>query len=265
VIDDLFENGVDARYEKALQNFFSGFINMSSGNYEIAKQLTKDCLTISQECGFYWMVLNALELLGDIESSTGSPRQAKFWFEKYMAEAKAMNNHSGEINALRKLGWAARQLMAYDEARNHYHQSIRLAKTYENPLEELYALQQLGFLGLLLGEFEEAIPYFRDAVAISDQMGVPQRTIASIIHIGFSLWMSGEFDQAEIVIQETLDRLAGKPAGSRVFPMICLAEYQIITGRYQEGKTQLQTAHSITKNIFMDHFFKGRLYRNWAG
>ncbi|MFN2233206.1 MAG: BTAD domain-containing putative transcriptional regulator, partial [Anaerolineales bacterium] len=228
IINGLIEAGVDARHEKALLFFLSGIHNLDLGKHPIAKEYAKNCLSISKEIGFDWMVLSAIDLLGDIGNSSGSPREAKFWYEKFLAEAKARNNLSNEIRALHKLGLATRKMMAYDEAQYYYREAISLAKSYNNPMEETYAQQSLGFLSLFLGDFKEAIQHFQGVVSISENLGVPQRALNAMVHIGFSNWMQADFIQADSIFKKVLDQTKNKDENTRVFPIIFDAEYRVM-------------------------------------
>ncbi len=262
IINDLFEVGVDARYEKALLFFIISIKNWDIGKPVVAKQYAEDCLALSKEIGFNWLVLNGLDLLGDIGNAFGSPREAKCWYEKSLAEARTQNHLSGEINALHKLGLAARHLMAYDEARSYYQESISLAKSYANSIEETHILHSLGFLSLFLGEFKGAIQHFRGAISISERLGIPQRALAALVHIGFSKWMLSEFNQAETAFQQALELVKGKDENTRLFPIIFYAEFLLICGQYREAKEQLQIAKTISNHLFISHFVEGRLVRN---
>lgn len=264
IINALFEAGVDARYENALLFFFISIHNLDIGKHDVAKQYAEDCLTLSKEVGFDWLVLSALDLLGDIRNAFGSPREAKYWYEKSLAEARTRDHLSGEINALHKLGLAARHLMAYDEARNYFQESISLAKSYANPIEETGILQSLGFLSLFLGEFKQAIQHFREAISISGRLGVPQRALSGLVHIGFSKWMRSEFEGAEAIFQQALELVKGKDENTRSFPIIFYAEFLLMRGQYREAKAQLQTAKTISNHLFITHFVEGRLIRNFG-
>jgi tetratricopeptide (TPR) repeat protein len=266
IIHELMDSGVNARYEKALLFYLLGIINTDLGKYDIAQKYTDDCLSLSKEIGFDWMVLSALDLLGDIGHSSGSPREAKHWYEKFLAEARLKNNRSSEIRALHKLGLATRRLMAYDEARSYYQQGISLAKSYNNPMEETYTRTSLGFLAMFLGDFEEAIQHFRDVVAISERLGVPQRALNALIHTGFTHWMQAEFNQANTIFEKVLDQIKGKDENTSIFPIIFYAENCLINAHYSEANAQLEIANSIKNHLFIGQFLEGRLYRTlgWA-
>ena len=142
-------------------------------------------------------------MLGDVARMSGTPREAKIWYSQCLAAAQAQKNQWGQINALRDLGWAARNLMAYDEARDYYLESLKLAENCQNPWEVVRTTESLGYLALFLGDLDQASIHFSQAVKISEDMGSRFRTLPSQIHIGLSQWMQGAFEPQPVVSAPT--------------------------------------------------------------
>jgi tetratricopeptide (TPR) repeat protein len=172
-----------------------------------------------------------------------------------------LNNRWGEIDALDGLGWAARSLGSYQEARSHYKESYQIAKDSGHRWEMANALESLGFLSIFLGEFNQALERFHEAIAISEDLGLPYRSMPSRIHVGVASWLAGDFAKAESAILDSVSISAELTPASRIFPTICQAEYYTITGRYREAHAQFRLLHTLTEDVFLDRFLDGRLKR----
>jgi DNA-binding SARP family transcriptional activator/predicted ATPase len=261
IIDELENAGLDVRIEKSQNLIFRGLGNFMLGEYDTAKALLLESLSISKSLGHHgWMLIN-LSNLGNMARFTGSSREAKYWYEQFLAEVREKQNPSGEVEALDGLGWAARSLMDYEEAKQYFDQSLSLARAIDDQWGILFGLQSLGFLTLFLGQFDEAMECLKSSYSIAKEIGILNRAVPSLTNLGVAQWLAGEFDHAERSIQESLEIAQKLDPSSSIFPTIAYAEFLTLTGRYREANDQIQKMKVKSQDIYLDRFMAGRFSR----
>ena len=218
IVNELGKSGFAIHQDKFQIVFNRGLLAYLANDYKSAMTLLKEALDFSREGEFQWMVLRTLLVMSDVARNSGAPAEAKFWSERCLAEAKALGNYWGQINALDGLGWAARRLMAYPEAKAYFEESYQLASKCKRPWDMSQAQTSLGFLAIFLGHFETAFSRFSEAVAISEELGMPERVVASRIHLGIANWLSGDFRHAESRLNEILALTRDLSPAQRIFP-----------------------------------------------
>jgi DNA-binding SARP family transcriptional activator/predicted ATPase len=261
ILRELEMMGVDVGFDQVWILFFQAQIDYLAGDKDSAKDILHQGLVISRTAKFQFMVFEYLSFLGDIARTSGLPREAKKWYLQSLEESRAQNNPGGEIIALNDLGWAARSMMVYDEARHYYEGSFELSREINDQLAMVFALQSLGWLSLFLGDLDQAAVKLTEAYDITYEMGMPHRGISSQVNLGVVYWLSGDFSRAEVTIRDSLTLSNEMSPGSRVFPMIYMAELLTLMGRYPEAKSQIQILNVLSRDIYLDRFTEGRLTR----
>ena len=261
IIDELVENGTNARYVETMVLYFQGSLEFLSGDLQEAKERHQESLSLSRELRLQTMIIFNLTALGEVAKTTGTPLEAQIWYEQSLTEARMQKNRWGEVIALSNLGWAARSLMDYDEAKNLFEQSLELSRLYHDQLGVMSALANLGFLAVLLGRFDEAIERFREGMAFSKDVGASQPAIDWQMHSGVAQWLNGDLEKAGAAFEETISISRQNLSYENVFSSVCYAEYLTIIGSYRQASEQLQIVKAYSQDVFLDRFMTGRLAR----
>jgi tetratricopeptide (TPR) repeat protein len=152
-------------------------------------------------------------------------------------------------------------MMAYGEARHYFEESLELAMDNNYQWEMASALLSLGWLSLFLGDLDQAVNHLSRAAKATKDLGMLYRVPPSLANLGVTYWLAGDFNRAEDVIRESRQLTNELNPGVQLFPIICLAEFFTLMGRYPEAKDQLQILDTLTRDIFVERFTDGRLER----
>ncbi|MEM7114517.1 MAG: BTAD domain-containing putative transcriptional regulator [Chloroflexota bacterium] len=161
-----------------------------------AQKLMLACLAQFEMLGDQFWIDHILLWLGRIAQDLGTYEEARHWYGKSLALARARGNQRQMATALTSLGWIARVMGAYDEARERFDEGYSLAQANKDDWAIIRALENQAYLSLFLGEFPQAINLLQQAIGQSRQVGNQLGLIYGLVNLGVVKWLEGEGETA---------------------------------------------------------------------
>jgi tetratricopeptide (TPR) repeat protein len=258
IIDQLFENGVDARIDKSRLLLFQGALHQMEDENTAASDLIIEAVELSKEIDLFEVTWRGLTWLGDLYMNTGSPSKAKQLYAECQVLAEARKNSRASLVATFHLGMVSRQLLAYDDAQAYFDKAIELARKHQDRRELTWVLgARIGF-ELFLGQFQRAIETSSQAMAIvEDEIGARDIYLDVIAMNSLACLLSGEFKQAESLLVKAR-RLIFYDIYTQLSSIIPYAEYQAMTGKYSQALQKINSLDDLIQDTFIGPFHDGR-------
>jgi predicted ATPase len=259
LLESAEQAGQDVRSEQAYHQLIASHFFLDA---EVRQEYLEKSLALFRQLGDQWGEFSVHTSLGNLARRRGNYYEAKHWFEKNLRLAREQHNQWEIILAINQLGWVARSMAAYEEAQHLFEQSLTLARTQNSPWAIVRGLESSGYLALFQGSFEDALRCLQEAITIGRENGMRGDVINHLAGMSIAYWLSGRFDEAFPLLLEA--QKAGKALGhpwAVAFPTVHLGELQILTGQYEQGREQVQSALLLIREAVANTFVTGRVLR----
>jgi predicted ATPase/DNA-binding SARP family transcriptional activator len=212
--------------------------------YEQARTLHQEALTIRNEIGDYWGIGSSLSSLGavaytlgeyaeaerlcregrtfelkvgDMNSSVWSALQiattlgiqgdfeaAQLYMEESLKTARQLGNMNGVAWAIQGLGDIAVGQLKLEEAAGHYEESLRLFEENQSDNGRAWALMHQSKIAWLRGHFEEAMKLARRSFENLDPEEDPWRHTSALYYLGEAALGLGDIDAARQHLRKSI-------------------------------------------------------------
>jgi tetratricopeptide (TPR) repeat protein len=258
IIDQLLDQGYEARFEKAWSLFFQGVFEQQFGDRSIVEGILVECFSLSREIKNDWLVLCSLGWLADLACQTGNQEQAQIWSASILDEARAQNNITGEAGALIAMGDVYRFFGENEKALKVYKKGLDIYLSQNQFQEASTALFQLGFLNLSMGFLEAMTVRLRQGATLLIKHDLPHHAINILVCLGMTLWARGDLVKASETFEESLSLSQQYACNPSIFATTANAEYLAIMGAYQQADEQLQNLKTLPEELLTERFLRGK-------
>jgi predicted ATPase/DNA-binding CsgD family transcriptional regulator len=166
---------------------------------ELGREQARESIEIFRAVKDSWGEALAVHTLGLIESQRGDPNEGRAWLEEGLRRFQEIGDTYLMVQALNLLGDLDRNEDNYESARVHYEAAIAVQESSAYPSNRPSLLQNLGFVSFHLGDDNKALEHFRAAVALFAGEGDHRGVAESLTGIAAVLARRGEPERAVIL------------------------------------------------------------------
>ncbi|MBN1976088.1 MAG: tetratricopeptide repeat protein [Anaerolineae bacterium] len=227
------------------------------GDYDAARALLQQSLTVFEPFQFQRECAFALEVLGRMAYYTGAYAQAQQHLQASVVLYRQVEDPWGAAQALNYWGNVVCSVeTGYGEAMPLYEESLALSQQIGDQAGIARALSNLGAVEHCLEHYPAARQLYHEALTISREIGDRQLLAIALGNLGNVAYRCGEYDQALELMQESLDikrGLGNRP--SMMYTMNYLGNTNRKAGHYHEARRwydqALRLAHDLGATAFM--------------
>ena len=239
--------GLDTRSERAHLLLEQAKVAMSV-NYEEAKHLVEQSLTLYQTLDDLWHRAQGLDLLGEILWRMGGQiDQARRVQNDCLTLRQTIGDARSIARSLIRVGGTARHQGQFEVSEKLMRQGLSIIREIDNQGQLNYALFHLAGTLVHSGKFSDGVLLSKEILKIRDNLGLPD---VPIITIGFGLMHLGQYNEAQIYNQRVLKynreiddkRLVG-------YSLKNLGQIALTKGKYNESQKLLQESLAVFRNL----------------
>jgi non-specific serine/threonine protein kinase len=191
-----------------------GWLLQFQGDYERARAIYEEMLTLSRELGDKLNVATALNSLGTVAAQRGNTGRARAYLQENLEALEELEEEQGNaattlkrFHALNLLGYLA-IIEEGDYARGAtlWEESLALARETGDVDRVGNALSNLGYAELLRGDYERAKALCEEALSLARELGSAGTEIvpSALVNLGLSFLGIGEYERAKASFAEAL-------------------------------------------------------------
>jgi tetratricopeptide (TPR) repeat protein len=151
-----------------------GIVARVQGQYDEARRLNEEALSLRQALGDKWAIAVSLNNLGNVAINQGRYDEARRLHEEGLAIRREVGDMWVVANSLNNLGNLARDQGDYVEANARYQESLKIVGEYNDRWAMAYLLEDMSCLACLQGKSERAMRLAGAAEALRQAIGAPR-------------------------------------------------------------------------------------------
>ncbi len=211
----------------------AGHLARKQGDYEQAKTLHEQSLSLFSAIGYKLNVARQLNALGEIYHYLGEYSRSIELHEQSLSLRNEIGDKEGIAVSLRQLGMIARDRGQYQRSEKLLEESLSLAQGLGDKLMIGLSLNDLGLLAHHKCEYKRAIPLFEEAMSLQNELDDKAGISDSLQNMANVAKDQGNFVYAESLYKKCLSLkqdLGDKRGIARV--TAALAEVAFFQGKY---------------------------------
>ncbi|HEU5378379.1 MAG TPA: tetratricopeptide repeat protein [Ktedonobacteraceae bacterium] len=191
---------------------------------------------------------------GQVLERIGKPEEAEQMFQKNLTQCRSLNDHHGEVKALRALGKLALARRGSSEAESHYQDALRIARMLQDKQGEAEVLCSLGEVAHVGGHLAEAEDSYRRALTIVRELRHRREEGEVLRSLGELLWWSGKTEEANLYFDQALSiAFTEHNPQEEGWLRAALGELALRSGRLQNAEEYIQEALKIDRKVQNRH------------
>ena len=215
----------------------AGQLARKQGDYEKAKMLHEQSLSLFSKIGYKLNIARQLNALGEIYHNLGDYIRSVDLHEASLSLRNEIEDKEGIAVSLRQLGVIARDRGQHQQSGQLLEESLGLAQSLGDKLMIGLSLNDLGLLAHHMCEYKRAIPLFEEAMAMQNELNDKAGISESLQNMANVAKDQGNFVYAESLYKKCLtikQELGDKRGIARV--TAALAEVAFFQGKYPLAK-----------------------------
>ena len=214
-----------------------GNIAYQQGDYEEARRLYGESLTIKERLGNQGGRASSLGQLGNIAYQQGDYEEARRLYGEVLTTFERLGDQGGRAIILHQLGMIAQAQGDYEEARRLYGESLTIEERLGNQGGRASTLHQLGMIAQAQGDYEEARRLYGESLTIKERLGDQGGRAITLHQLGMIAQDQGDYEEARRLYGESLtieERLGDQ--GGRAITLHQLGNIAYQQGDYEEAR-----------------------------
>jgi tetratricopeptide (TPR) repeat protein len=149
----------------------AGVLARRQGDYEAARALLEQCLTIGRELEEFQVVSDALADLGGVAKLRGDYAAARSLLAESLVAAREAGYKAGIAQSLEELGRLAHREGKLEEAYSLSTESLAMAQQLKDLSQIATSLQNLGEISCFRGDYARARAFLQQSLEIYQRLG----------------------------------------------------------------------------------------------
>lgn len=193
--------GIPARPTLARVLYGLGNVHWRLGNLDNARACCEESRDIAREIGDTNTLLMALNRLGVVMGSLGSPSAEENYYRQALSLAVSVGNRERAAVALNNLGALADEKGSLAKAQGFYLQAIDMAREIGAQQSLSLYLINLGHSEIRLGQLEDAANHLREGLALAEHLGASPWAVTAVLFYARLFHARGETERAYSLVQ----------------------------------------------------------------
>jgi class 3 adenylate cyclase/tetratricopeptide (TPR) repeat protein len=193
--------GIPARPTLARVLYGLGNVHWRLGNLDNARACCEESRDIAREIGDTNTLLMALNRLGVVMGSLGSPSAEENYYRQALSLAVSVGNRERAAVALNNLGALADEKGNLAKAQGFYLQAIDMAREIGAQQSLSLYLINLGHSEIRLGQLEDAANHLREGLALAEHLGASPWAVTAVLFYARLFHARGETERAYSLVQ----------------------------------------------------------------
>lgn len=219
----------------------------------LARKYYESALSKLRDLNFSLGEANCIHSLGLVHAALFEIPQAIECYELAMTIYRKMNNHLGVINCIHALGSIRLQKAEFSPAKVNFKRALKMYSDINNQIGEAICIRSLALLACEENESDLAFSYFEDAIQRFDNLGISCEKAKCYNDMGSFYYYSHCFDESISFYNKAIEIV------SDVNYLTNRAEPNMLLGKFQDARNNLDAAAAIDSNYHYMQFNRGRL------
>ena len=182
----------------------AGNLADNQGDYEVARALYEESLSIRRELGDKQGIANTLNNLGIVSKEQGDYRGARVLYEESLSIRREIGDRVGIAYSLNNLGVVAHEQSDYTASQAYHEQSLAIKSEIGDQGGIAYSLNNLGTVALDQGDYGSSRAYYEQSLAIFREIGDQGSIAYSLNNLGVVAWHQDDSETARGLYEESL-------------------------------------------------------------
>jgi predicted ATPase/class 3 adenylate cyclase len=183
----------------------AGVLAHAQGDYDTARALYRQGLTLRREIDDTPGVASSLNNLGVVAQETGDYAAARALHEESLALKRDLGDSSGIAFSLTNLGNVAKEQADYAAARAMHAEALALFRQLGDKRSIASALTNLGVVAFAQGDHISAHSLHSEALALFRELGDKRSTAIALNNLGSVACEQGDYTSSRVLYEECLD------------------------------------------------------------
>lgn len=192
--------------QQAGDPYFEGYGNLKWGEalmrqaeFATAKEKLTHAHEIGEKINDPNLAAGGLRILGVVALNEGRPTDARDYFERSLALARASGDKNAQANCLSNLGIVAER----EDGLRYFAQALALFEEMGNRSGQGKTLSNLGLMSILIGDYQQAIEYIERALQLLRQVNDPYAEAKALQQLALCHSVLGEIAEAWVFATES--------------------------------------------------------------
>ena len=163
----------------------AAILAFEQGDYEAARPLCEDALTMQEGSGDRAGMASSWNVLASLASIKGDYESARSLYERSLAIRRELGDHSGVAGSLSNLGHLAADQADYATARALYEESLAIRRQLGDKKGIATSLTTIGFVMYRLADCRSARMHLEESLAICRQLGDRAGMADALCYLGY--------------------------------------------------------------------------------
>ncbi len=228
----------------------AGVLARMQGDYDEARVLSEEGLTIARELGDKSGIARSLLTLGTVALDQGDYDGARVQYEESLTIQRTLGSKWGIAASLLNLGIVALERSDYDGARVQYEESLTMFRELGDKSRIAISLGNLGNVATEQGDYVAARVLLEEGLTIRRELGDRSGIAFSLLNLGNVATEQGDYDGARVLLEEglTLQRELGDKY-SIAYSLSNLGNVAKARGDYDGARVLLEESLTIFREL----------------
>jgi non-specific serine/threonine protein kinase len=183
----------------------AGNLSSEQGDYERAKALYQEALSLRREVGDKRGTANSLNNLGVIARRTGDYETAAHVYEECLVIFRELGDEEGKASVLDNLGFLAQCRSDYARAEELYTEALAVFQELGDVTGVAVALNNLGEVAYCRGDHGKAEQFFKKARDLAEELDDKLTTLGVLNNLANLASRRGDYEGAVALYRESLE------------------------------------------------------------
>jgi tetratricopeptide (TPR) repeat protein len=250
--------------EKAFALYHLGAANRVEGEYEQARQLCQESLSLYRAGHNYRGMARAIKLLGIIAGTVGDFEDARQRFQETLEIYRHLDDQEGIANTLNDLGVVADRMGQYGEAKRLHRECLAIRRKSGDLWGTGTSLNNLGLLAYEQGQYAEARDILLESLALQEQLGDQYEIANCLANLGLTWRALTEYQEARRTFLKALRFAVEIGATALVLEIIAGMATLMLLSKPEENQKAAQLLAFVERHPNSETLTKKRAERRLA-
>jgi predicted ATPase/transcriptional regulator with XRE-family HTH domain len=184
----------------------AGILAWRQNDYEAARSLSEESLTIYRDLGDKRGIAQSLNNMGNVAHSRGDYPSALAYFRESLAARRELGDKRGIADSLNNLALVVDEQGEYESALSLYEESLSIYRELGDKRGTANSLNNLALVAWERGDHGRARSLLEESVSMYKELGDRRGIANALNNLGLVAWEQGDYPGARTLYEEGLAR-----------------------------------------------------------